>query len=325
MRHLALLALSATLFAACAYGSGSSRDCPTCPEMVVVPAGSFAMGSPPDELNRGDDEGPVRIVTFDASFAIGRTEVTRGQFARFIDATDYQMNDSCLIWDGERLTDVAGKSWQDPGYPVTDRHPMVCVSWWDAANYARWLSSETGHSYRLPAEAEWEYASRGGSTGAYAFPGGEEAACTYGNVSDESARRDVPQWNAVACDDGVGLGTAPVASYQANGFGLYDTMGNVWEWVADCYREDFTGAPTDGSAWGDGGDCGTVLDRGGGFSNVFPGHLRAANRSKAPSPNIAVYSLGFRLARDLTPAEIVAQAEQRLRRSQREKIGDGPQ
>lgn len=305
MRFVALI-LSLPLLAACAsspkVAGDSFHDCSDCPEMVVIPAGQFDMGAPADEPDRGDDEGPVRTVTFAKPFAIGKYEVTRKQFAAFVNETGHWGNARCLIWNGERLAFADANSWLDPDYDVFDDHPMVCVSWWDAKIYADWLTKKTGNTYRLPSEAEWEYAVRGGTQTAYSFPGGEDNACTYGNVSDLSAKADVPQWNAVKCDDGVGFGTAPVGSYLPNGFGLYDTIGNVWEWQADCYRESFAGAPTDGSVWGYGGTCNEVLDRGGGFSNVFPGHLRAANRSKAPSPHIAVYSLGFRLVRELGSA-----------------------
>ncbi|MDA0240005.1 MAG: formylglycine-generating enzyme family protein [Proteobacteria bacterium] len=270
--------------------------------MVVIPAGQFQMGAPDDETDRGNDEGPVRIVTIAKPFAVGKYEVTRKQFAAFVNETGHWGNARCLIWNRSQLAFDDARSWLDPDYDVSDDHPMVCVSWWDAVAYANWLSKSTGHTYRLPAEAEWEYAVRGGTEGAHSFPGGETNVCAYGNVSDLSAKAEVPEWNAVQCDDGVGFGTAPVGSYLPNGFGLYDTIGNVWEWMADCYRDSFAGAPTDGSTWGNGGVCNAVLDRGGGFSNVFPGHLRAANRSKAPSPHIAVYSLGFRLVRDLEPS-----------------------
>ena len=303
--RLVALVLCLPLLGACAGGSkvagDSFRDCSTCPDMVVIPAGQFEMGAPDDERDRGDDEGPVRAVTIANPFAIGKYEVTRRQFAAFVNETGHWGNARCLIWNGERLAFAESNSWLDPDYNVSDDHPMVCVSWWDASAYASWLTKKTGYTYRLPAEAEWEYAVRGGTQTAYSFPGGEDNACAYGNVSDLSAKAAVPQWNAVQCDDGVGFGTAPVGSYLPNGFGLYDTIGNVWEWQADCYRASFAGGPTDGSAWGDGGICNAVLDRGGGFSNIFPGHLRAANRSKAPSPHIAVYSLGFRLVRELEP------------------------
>jgi formylglycine-generating enzyme required for sulfatase activity len=293
------LALSAFAFGSSQPGSTFS-DCSVCPEMTVIPAGSFRMGSPHDEADRDEDEGPVRTVTIAEPFAIGSYEVTRRQFAAFVDETGHRGRTGCLIWSGSELAYTDSNSWLDPGYEVGDDHPIVCVSWWDAVAYADWLTEKTGHRYRLPSEAEWEYAARGGTQTAYSFPGGgPDEVCSYGNVSDLGARADVPQWNAVNCNDGVGLGTAPVGSYLPNGFGLYDTIGNVWEWQADCYRDNFTGAPVDGSAWGHGGNCNAVLDRGGGFSNIFPGHLRAANRSRAPSPHVAVYSLGFRLVREL--------------------------
>lgn len=307
MRRVLPLFAAFTL-AACAsgppsgpLGPGSSfRDCPACPEMVVIPAGQFQMGSPPDEADRGDDEGPVRTVSISQPFAIGKYEVTQGEFAAFVEDTGYWTNDRCLVFNGERLAFDDTKSWQDPGYPVTDDHPMVCVSWWDAANYTEWLSEKTGHSYSLPPEAKWEYAVRGGTQSTYSFPGGRENVCAYGNVSDLSAEKVAPTWDIVPCDDSVGMGTAPVGSYRPNGFGLHDTIGNVWEWMADCYQESFENAPTNGSAWGNGGKCSTVLDRGGGFST---GYMRAANRSRAPSPHIAVYSLGFRVMRDLQLSE----------------------
>jgi formylglycine-generating enzyme required for sulfatase activity len=154
---------------------------------------------------------------------------------------------------------------------------------------------------RLPSEAEWEYAARGGTTTAYAFDGGEAGACAYGNIGDRRARAAVPAWRTADCDDGVGFGTAKVGSYRPNAFGLHDMIGNVWEWVADCYGPSHDGAPLDGSASGDGGECGAVLDRGGGFSSLGAGHLRSANRSKAPSPDQPAYTLGFRVARDLPP------------------------
>ncbi len=267
--------------------------------MVAVPVGRFTMGSPPDEPNRDGDEGPAIEVSIRKPFAIGLFEVTRGQFAAFVRATGHAATTQCLVWTGERLEAVAGRSWRDPVIAQRDDHPVVCVSWRDATAYAAWLARSTGQPYRLPSNAEWEYATRGGTQGAYAFPGGEAGACAYGNVGDRSAKAAVPSWRTADCDDGVGFGTAPVGSYAPNAFGLHDTIGNVWEWMADCYHASYQGTPTDGAAWGAAGDCGEAFDRGGGFTSLFPGHLRSANRSKAPSPDTAAYSLGFRLARDL--------------------------
>jgi len=279
------------------------RDCTDCPAMMVLPSGRFAMGSPPDELQRDADEGPVQDVTFAGPFAIGRHEVTRGQYAAFARATNHADSPQCFSWSGDRLALASGRSWRDPGIPQSDDHPVVCVSWRDASAYAAWLGAKTGKPYRLPSEAEWEYAARGGTSTAHAFSGGEAGACLYANIGDRRAEAAMPAWRTADCDDGVGFGTAKVGSYRANGYGLYDTIGNVWEWVADCYRPNHEGAPSDGSAFGNGGECGNVLDRGGGFSSLLPGNLRPANRSKAPSPDLGVYTLGFRVARDLTASE----------------------
>jgi formylglycine-generating enzyme required for sulfatase activity len=276
------------------------QDCPTCPPMIVLPAGTFVMGSPDTEANRDADEGPATSVTIAKAFAIGRTEVTRGQFAAFVTATGYQAAQQCMVWSGAKLEMTPGKSWRDPGISQTDDHPVVCVSWRDAAAYAAWLSKTTGKNYRLPSNAEWEYAARGNTQSADAFPGGEDDACAYANIADLTAKKAVPAWRAANCDDGVGLGTAKVGSYKPNGYGVYDTVGNVWEWIADCYHPTYDGAPTDGSAWGSAAECGVAFDRGGGFSNLIQGHLRAANRSRAPSPDNPAYSLGFRVARDVT-------------------------
>lgn len=282
------------------------HDCATCPVMVVVPAGSFMVGSPPDEIDRDSDEGPARSVVFETPFAIGRTEVTRGQFAAFVRATQHQMTPGCLTWNGAKLDLAENRSWADPGFVQTDDHPVVCVSWHDATAYAQWLSGLTGRDYHLPSESQWEYATRGGATGAYAFPNPPDGACAVGNVADVTAKAAVPAWGTVACDDGVGLGTAAVASYAPNGFGLYDTVGNVWEFVDDCYFPNHDEIPRDGSPRGLAGKCGIALDRGGGFSSLMPGHLRVANRSRAPSTSVRVYSLGFRIARRLTDAELAA-------------------
>lgn len=307
-QRLALAALPLLALAACATSNTgktvgqSFRDCTNCPQMTVIPAGQFRMGSPDDERPRDADEGPQRAVTIGKNFAIGTTEITRGEFARFVRATGRTMATECVIWADGKIG-MGKANWQSPGYAQTDDHPAVCVTWRDAAAYAAWLAQETGKPYRLPSEAEWEYAARGGTQSAYAFPGGEDAACEYGNVADQSAKAAMPNWRTANCNDGVGFGTAKVGSYKPNGFGLYDTMGNVWEWVEDCYRASFEGAPMDGSAWGNAGECGASLDRGGGWTNLMPGHVRVANRSRAPSPDNPAASLGFRVARDLSPSE----------------------
>lgn len=305
-----LVALPVLALTACATPSSeksagqSFRDCTDCPSMTIVPAGSFRMGSPDDERPRDADEGPQRAVTIAKPFAIGTTEITRGEFAKFAQATNRKTAEECVVWADGKIG-MGKANWRSPGYAQSDDHPAVCVTWRDAEAYAAWLAKETGQPYRLPSEAEWEYAARGGTQSNYTFPGGENAACEYGNVADRSAKAVMPNWRTADCDDGVGFGTAKVGSYKPNGYGLYDTVGNVWEWVADCYRPNFEGAPTDGSAWGNAGTCGAALDRGGGWTNLMPGHLRAANRSRAPSPDNPAASLGFRVARGLTASESI--------------------
>ena len=206
------------------------RDCVQCPEMVVVPAGSFVMGSPSSEAGRNDDEGPQRRVTIGSAFAVGKHEVTRGEYGRFVSETGHSSGDSCWVFDG-KWKERSGYSWKDPGFDQSNDHPVACVSWNDAKRYVRWLSGKTGERYRLLSEAEWEYAARAGTTGPYHTGGTISAGqANYGRNND---------------------GTVPVGRYGSNGFGLHDMHGNVWEWVEDCWS----------------GDCGKRVLRGGSWLN----------------------------------------------------------
>ena len=141
------------------------RDCPGCPEMVVVPGGSFMMGSPPGEAGRFNNEGPQHRVVIGRPFAVGVFEVTRGEFERFAEGTDHPSGGACWWWDEEqgRAIQRQDRNWRDPGFEQTDRHPVVCVNWEDAQSYVGWLSKKTGHAYRLLSESEWEYAARNGN------------------------------------------------------------------------------------------------------------------------------------------------------------------
>ena len=162
---------------------------------------------------------------------------------------------------------------------------MVCVSWKDAKAYVDWLSGKTGKGYRLLSEAEWEYVARGGTRTSRYWGAGEGGQCEYAN-------------GAASCRD-RSVYTAEVGSYRANGFGLHDVLGNVWEWVEDCWHEDYTGAPVDGSAWTSGGECGYRVLRGGSWV-AKPRNLRSAIRIRNSTGN-RVNFLGFRIARTLTP------------------------
>ena len=273
------------------------RDCEGCPEMVVVSAGSFEMGSPSSEAGRDGDEGPVRRVTIGERFVVGVKEVTRGEYGRFVRATGHSAGDSCWTYEDGELKDRGGRNWEDPGFGQTDEHPVVCVNWEDAQAYVRWLRERTGKGYRLLSESEWEYVARGGSGTAWYW--GEDGQCRYANGGDRSVKGRYSDWKGeiASCDDGH-VHTAPVGSFAPNGFGLYDVLGNVWEWVEDCWNDSYHGAPSDGRAW-ETGDCGRRVLRGGSWIDD-PRFLRSAYRLRFTSGN-RDYSLGFRVARTLTP------------------------
>jgi len=275
------------------------RDCSDCPEMVVVPAGSFTMGSPSSEAGRADNENSQHRVTLARPFAAGKFEVTVSQFQKFVQASGYRPTDYC--WtdpDGDGIWyNLAWYNWAGPGfagYTQGANDPVVCVTWRDAEAYAAWLSNKTGKTYRLLSEAEWEYAARAGKQTPYPWGSDLSGVCTGTNGADARVLRLFPAWTGAPCDDGHAY-TAPAGSYPANDFGLYDTVGNVMEWVEDCYRGNYDTTPTDGSAVG--GNCDSRVVRGGAWS-VKTNDLRFADRSSY-TPDGATISFGFRVARDL--------------------------
>jgi len=237
----------------------SFRDCDdVCPEMVVVPAGSFMMGSPSSEKGRNSDEGPQRRVTISKPFAVGKYEVTWDEW------------EACVADNG---CDASGpeKAGGDNDWG-RGRRPVIEVSWGDAIAYAGWLSKKTGEDYRLLSEAEWEYAARAGTTGRWSFKGGESELCRYANHAD---RQTGYSWRNTKCSDGIGKKTAEVGGYKANPWGLYDMHGNVWEWVQDCFG-DYKEAPSDGTAK-EQPNCTSRVLRGGSWLND-PQNLRSAGR-----------------------------------------------
>lgn len=265
------------------------RDGPG-PEMVLIPAGNFVMGIPPAETEReggpasaDDDARPQHKVTIARPFYLGKHPVTRGAFAAFAQATG-----------------LAAQGWRKPGFAQTDEHPVVNVSHADAEAYAAWLSRETGKDYRLPSEAEWEYAARAGTTTARFWGDGRAEACRYANVADETLRKankDKPDAQRYfGCDDGF-ANTSPVGSFQPNSFGLYDMLGNVWEWLADHWHENYDNAPDDGSAWTTPGSAARRVLRGGAW-DYYPRNLRAGYRNPL-EPGLRLIDVGFRLARTL--------------------------
>ncbi|CAG8871182.1 Hercynine oxygenase [Pseudomonas fluorescens] len=274
------LVLSATAHAAPSAQPGSVfKDCKDCPEMVVLPAGSFMMGTPEGEAGREPDEGPQHNVTFAKPFAISRYPVTAGELDAYIKASGVTPADGDDR-PGRRCT--ASK----PSYKQGPRQPAVCVSHHDAKDYARWLSAQTGHAYHLPSEAQREYAARAGSTGPFPFPFDDNDPRTY-SIAKHA--------NTYGPTDGFSY-TAPVGSYPANAFGVYDMHGNVYEWTADCGHPDYVGAPTDGSAWLT-GKCQTRVMRGNDWGEA-PVFSRSGNRNYR-APEVRGDFLGFRVAREL--------------------------
>jgi formylglycine-generating enzyme required for sulfatase activity len=297
-----------------AVPSRNFKDCTDCPEMVVVPAGSFAMGSNLETINllhsdrythsavkyKPEKEGPEHSVTIPKAFAVGKFEVTVAQFTSFVRATNYfdSIDSKCAIWSGKQWAIQSNRSWENPGFQQSGSNPVVCVSWDDAKSYVAWLSRTTGKKYRLLTEAEWEYAARAKSTSLYSFGDDESDLCRWGNGADQTLRQSVPSLGHlkfVSCRDGYAY-TAPVGSFLANSFGLHDMHGNVSEWTEDCTNENYVGAPDNGSSWIS-GRCDRHMIRGGSWGTMFPG-IRSANRPDQSS-NARFDFLGFRVAREL--------------------------
>jgi len=262
---------------------------------VNIPAGHFQMGSPSDEKGRYDDEGPLHDVAI-AAFALSRYDVTRGEFAAFVKETGYDTGNSCYTFETNEWKSHDGRNWRDPAFHQTDRDPVVCVNLSDIHAYAEWLGRKTGHRYRLPTEAEWEYAVRAGTTSARFWGDNPDQACVYANVADQTAREQITNaktWDIHNCSDGYAY-TSPVGSFKPNAFGLYDMLGNVWQWTEDCYHKNYKGAPNDGSAWTTGA-CELHACRGGAWL-IEPENVRSASRVR-DYPMSRFTSLGFRLVR----------------------------
>jgi formylglycine-generating enzyme required for sulfatase activity len=266
--------VAALASAACSAQEGKVfQDCSECPQMVVIPSGSFMMGSSPDEIQRdltkvSSYAGPLGIlylfgitdhqraagfmayeqpkhsVTIAHAFAMGRYPVTREEFGIFVKETGYQTS-PCWLPPTGRPKPPKRDLWTDPGYPQTDQDPVVCVAWDDAQAYLRWLNlklhHDTGGPYRLPSEAEWEYAARGGTKSQYWWGddvGKNHLACDGCNTWGPGPLFYMPLQS-----------TVPVGTFPPNPFGLYEILGNSADIVEDCWHESYVGAPTDGSAW----------------------------------------------------------------------------
>ena len=287
---------------------GSFRDCAACPEMAIVPAGTFTMGSPDQETGHQSNEGPQQQIVIPRALAMARHETTRGEWRAFSDATSRPVPTDCraLQFRPELIADYeAGRaradwgangtySWSNTNYPQDDSHPAACISFADAEAYLAWMNDRAKARYRLPSEAEWEYAARAGTTTPFAFgttvtprdasyhqpslyPGGETAA-----------------WRR---------GTMPVGSFAANRFGLFDMHGNVWEWVADCQGAALADLDRNAAAYRSPA-CEMAVMRGGAFWTQ-PEWIRSAHRY-AYGKTLRGAAAGFRVARDLEDPEIRA-------------------
>ncbi len=276
------------------------------PEMVVIPAGSFRMGSPEDEDERMNNEGPQRRVTFERGFALSRTEVTVGQYSAFIRATGYrtdaEISGESRVYDLEsgRMVQRDGVNWRldYAGEDASDDLPVIHVSWRDARAYVEWLSEETDRSYRLPSEAEFEYALRAGTQSPYWWGDGSPPENDMENVTgDRDTSPTGARWNVAFRRYGDGhWGPAPAGSLARNPFDLNDMGGNVMEWVADCWHDSFVRAPSDGSAWVNPG-CERRVIKGASWSST-PSMSRSAFRISSSTTSTDM-RVGFRIARDL--------------------------
>jgi formylglycine-generating enzyme required for sulfatase activity len=276
-----LLATAASIAHAEGAPGSTFQDCPTCPEMVVVPAGRFMMGSDFEESGHPDEK-PKHEVNIPRNFALSKTEITFDQWDACVAAT------RC----NAAADDGAGRA----GLPVFN------VDWDDANAFAAWLCDITGKKYRLPTESEWEYAARAGTTTPWFWGPAEDSAgstkaCRFANTHDETGKDAHPMyvWSNHKCTDGFGE-VAPAGGFEPNPFGLHDILGNLREWVRDCHHGGYEKAPSDGSAW-DEAKCEKRIVRGGAWIDGAS-TSRAAYRHPEDA-GYRNYQVGFRLARDL--------------------------
>jgi len=276
------------------------------PSMVVVPTGSFDMGAPDSEEGRAGAETPQHQVTIGKGFALSRAEITIGQFREFVRASGYQPDSVKLggasVYDerGGALRDDPDATWQSDyaGRAATDeRLPVVNISWNDAKAYVDWLGQRTGKHYRLPSEAEFEYALRGGTTTKYWWGNGAPTRKVENLTGSGDRSQSGRRWSNAfeKYRDGY-WGPAPVMSFEANPYGLFDIDGNVSEWVLDCWHDSYVRAPADGSAWVNPG-CSTRVVRGGSWGSS-PDQVRSAYRQGADG-SVRSGRVGFRVLREL--------------------------
>ena len=270
-------------------------------KFVKIEPGEFMMGSPAGEKDRSGDEGPQHKVRITKAFYVGVHEVTRGQFAAFVQDAGYKTEAEkegwSYAWDGKTWSKVNGASWKAPGFEQKDDHPVVCVSWNDAVAFCEWASKKTKGTVRLPTEAEWEFACRGGTTTAYQWGDDPDKGQGWCNGADLTAKDQFKDWAVFNWRDGF-VYTAPVGSFKGNAWDLYDMHGNVWEWCADWHADKYEGGQqTDPT----GPANGTFRVLRGGAWVDYPWSCRSALRGRETPVSRNDYC-GFRCVRTvLTP------------------------
>ena len=299
------------------------RDCEACPLMVEIPAGEFLMGTAledrlidPRTGKPATNDSPQHLVTLTRDFALGRYEVAVGEYAAFVAETGREHEGKCMGFAAPNQFKMSSEfDWQRIDAKQSARHPVGCVSFHDAQAYADWLRAKTGKPYRLPTEAEWEYAARAGATTSYHWGSSAADACEYANVRSPGAQSisqrqmESDQNDGFPCDDSYPV-AAPVGSFKANGFGLHDMQGNAWEWVADCNHKDYAGAPADGSAWLDAEGCQFGLIRSGSFLNRVE---RSSTTVRVGRPRSGRgTNMGFRVALGTVAKPATAAASSRI-------------
>jgi formylglycine-generating enzyme required for sulfatase activity len=282
-------------------------DCADCPTMVNIAPGNFLMGTAeadrlidPRTDKPATNDAPQHTVAIAYPFAMGKYEISTAEYAAFVAATGYQPQGPCMEFSPPESFSISTEvDWSNTGFPQTNNSPVVCVSFFDAQAYTNWLSAMTGENYRLPTEAEWEYAARAGSATPFFWGTDTSLTCNYANVRSAGAftisdRQAIADKEGFPCDDGY-MHSSPVGSFQPNAFGLHDMQGNAWEWVADCNHKNYAGAPTDGSAWLDEKGCQFGIIRSGSYLNLVE---RSSTTVRAGRPREGrATNMGFRVMR----------------------------
>jgi formylglycine-generating enzyme len=307
-RLLCSFLITAALPACTSTGSrDSAPECEHCPEMVVVPAGVAVLGASATDRFANPDERPERRFPIRKAFAVSRYEVTRAQYEAFVRATNRPIGGDCLTDRAQRGNWVidAATTFRDPGFAQAGDHPVACVSWEEAQAYVAWLNSQTSGGYRLLTESEWEYVARAGAAENAVYPWGDDEAkgCSFANGFDQTTMvtyggmdtSGYKTFDPLSCTDGW-LNTSPVGSLAPNGFGIYDIIGNVGEWVEDCHSASHDAAAESGSPPLI-EPCPRRMMKGGSWGTLAH-NLRIAERVPYPATH-RDDSIGIRIARTL--------------------------